>query len=70
MSYALDGVDFSAMAQVAHAGLCPQGKPSWHYDDEQAPSRIEACPWTCTYLATSTLTRVDIELPCVPQPQG
>ena len=70
VSYALDGVDFSAMAQVAHAGLCPQGKPSWHYDDEQAPSRIEACPWTCTYLATSTLTRVDIELPCVPQPQG
>jgi hypothetical protein len=68
--YALNGVDFLTMEQVAQVGVCPQGKPAWYYDNAQAPAQIVACPWTCLYLATSSDTRVDIELPCKPQPQG
>lgn len=65
--YALNGVDFSPMAQVAYPGMCPQGKPAWYYDHPEAPTQIVACPWTCSYLAGSAKTRVDIDLPCLPQ---
>lgn len=68
--YALNGADFSTMAHVAHPGMCPQGQPAWHYDDPENPTGIAACPWTCSYLANSAKTRVDIELQCLPQPQG
>ena len=64
--YALDGADFLPMAQVAHPAMCPQGQPAWFYDDPDAPTQITACPWTCSYLAGSTKTRVDIQLPCLP----
>ena len=36
----------------------------WHYDDAHAPTRIVACPATCTAIQTTASARVDIQVGC------
>jgi hypothetical protein len=39
---------------------------AWHYDSNDAPTRIELCPAACERVSASTRGRVDIALGCGP----
>jgi hypothetical protein len=52
-------IDFG---QVEDAAACVE--KGWHYDDPNAPTRLVACPQTCTMLKATPQARVDILLGC------
>jgi hypothetical protein len=52
-------IDFG---QVENAAACVE--KGWHYDKPDAPTRLIACPQTCSMLKATPLAKVDILLGC------
>jgi hypothetical protein len=50
------------LGQVENAAACVE--KGWHYDDPNAPTRLIACPQTCSMLKATSQARVDILLGC------
>jgi hypothetical protein len=50
------------LGQVDGAAACVE--KGWHYDNPDAPTRLIACPQTCTMLKATPQARVDILLGC------
>jgi hypothetical protein len=48
--------------QVANAAACTD--KGWHYDNPDAPTRLIACPQTCTQLKATPLAKVSVLLGC------
>jgi hypothetical protein len=58
----LDGAREPLAKAPSQAGCGDQG--GWHYDDEEAPSRVQACPATCTRIQAANDASVDILFGC------
>jgi hypothetical protein len=58
----------SSLGKVPSAADCPHFKNGWHYDNDQAPSAIVACPQSCTQLRASGVSKVDVLLGCKSEP--
>ncbi|MBN1655374.1 MAG: VWA domain-containing protein [Deltaproteobacteria bacterium] len=43
---------------------CDSVSGGWHYDDEDAPTKIVACPQTCDYITSVKGATIDIQLGC------
>lgn len=56
------GASTPALGKVESPGECAAG--GWHFDDNDAPERIVACPQTCTTIQSTTQAKVDILLGC------
>jgi hypothetical protein len=50
------------LGQVDDAAACVE--KGWHYDNADAPTRLIACPQTCTMLKATVQAHVDILLGC------
>jgi hypothetical protein len=48
--------------QVANAASCTE--KGWHYDNSNAPTRLIACPQTCSLLRATPLAKVSVLLGC------
>lgn len=48
--------------QVANAAACME--KGWHYDNADAPTRLIACPQTCSLLKATPLAKVSVLLGC------
>lgn len=55
---------------VASADACEGVAHGWYYDDPEAPTRIVACPQTCTALQDAGDATLDIEVGCAQPPVG
>jgi hypothetical protein len=47
---------------------CAAAKGGWYYDNAAAPTRILACPETCTAVQSSTSAKVEVLLGCATEP--
>jgi hypothetical protein len=50
------------LGQVAGASACAER--GWYYDNASAPTRLIACPQTCTLLQATAQARVEVLLGC------
>lgn len=57
----------SAPELLAYDPTC-SGPRSWHYDDENLPTKIELCPGICSDVTTSQTGKMDIVLGCATRP--
>jgi hypothetical protein len=55
---------------VVSADACAGVDHGWYYDDAEAPTRIVACPQTCTALQEASDATLDIEVGCAQPPVG
>jgi hypothetical protein len=55
---------------VISADACAGDDQGWYYDDAEAPTRIFACPQTCTALQEAEEASLDIEVGCAQPPVG
>jgi hypothetical protein len=56
------------LGQVASKDDCEVR--GWHYDDEEKPTRIVACPETCDLITSASGAKIDILLGCLSIPLG
>jgi hypothetical protein len=62
----LDGA-VMPLGKAATAGDCGD-RDGWHYDDEAAPTRVVACPASCTRIQAANAASVDILFGCATTP--
>ncbi|HEX4341608.1 MAG TPA: hypothetical protein VH062_37115 [Polyangiaceae bacterium] len=58
----------SPIGNVADASACAAASGGWYYDNAAAPTRILACPDTCTTIQSTADAQVDVLLGCATQP--
>jgi hypothetical protein len=56
------------LGKVSSAADCPNFKNGWYYDNEQAPTKILACPQTCTSMRESGVSKVEVLFGCKSEP--
>jgi hypothetical protein len=50
---------------VASAAACgAEARPSWYYDDAEAPKKVVLCPSTCSRVSSSTDGKIDTVFGC------
>jgi hypothetical protein len=61
--YSGEGVAPKLLGWVQSAGDCGANE-GWYYDDNQKPTRVLACPQSCSTLKQLTHARIDIKFGC------
>lgn len=56
------------LGKVNGAADCPRFQNGWYYDDPQNPTKILACPQTCTSMRESGVSKVDVLFGCKSEP--
>ena len=56
------------LGKVSGAADCPNFKNGWYYDNDQAPTKILACPQTCTSMRESGVAKVEVLFGCKSEP--
>jgi hypothetical protein len=56
------------LGYVANAAECANVLDAWFYDDPVNPTRVLACPDTCTELKSAGALAIDIQFGCARQP--
>jgi hypothetical protein len=59
-----DGGPTQTIPKVANAAACPPNGDGWYYDDEQAPTQILLCDFTCAKVSADTTGSMKILLGC------
>jgi hypothetical protein len=62
----LDGA-LTPLGKATTAAECAD-RDGWHYDDEAAPTRVVACPASCTRIQAANAASVDILFGCATNP--
>ena len=62
----LDGA-LTPLGKAATVDECGD-RDGWHYDDEAAPTRVVACPASCTRIQAANAASVDILFGCATTP--
>lgn len=60
----LNGSTPQTFAKVKGADACGDSTMAWHYDVEENPTRILACPETCKVIEAAEGASIDIQLGC------
>jgi hypothetical protein len=64
--YTTPGAPAADLLQVSNAGACAS-HTAWYYDDPTQPTRILACPQSCTALQGDLDARIDVLFGCATQ---
>jgi len=63
-----DGTTTQKLGNVANQAACAAAMGGWYYDNPAAPTRILACPQTCSSVQASATAKVQVLLGCATEP--